>query len=274
MVYHFVVGDMAAKPLLEALMPETNDDREIIILKDILNVGPLMKEEGQTFSNLRSAFWQEVLGQEKTTPEVDDMERLLDVSKKMYDEPQSTAWFWMAPLPADVCAYHWLLPYLSKHMGRFLIVNIAGLPFLNESGKIFFPESIAQIPAREIVKATKLARPVNASEVEVDSYEWKKLQRENAGIRIHGGGKKLSSQPETFYDQKLLDHCTTQFQKASKLLAQAMQKQNIPTGDLYLAWRLRRMAAEGQLVLQGDVTKSLKDFEVKLPDNTANTEQA
>jgi len=262
MKYHFVVGDMAAVPLLEAL---TQEDEEIIVLKDILNVGPLKKEEEQRFSDLRSAFWQELVTDARTPVQVDDMERLLEVSKKMYEDTESVAWFWMAPLAADVCAYHWLLPYLGKHSGRFYVVNIAGLPFLNESGKLFFPQSIAQICPKEITKATKLARPVNNSELEVDGYEWKKLQQENAGIRIHGGGKKLSSQDETYYDAQLLNHCTAQFQKAAKVIAQAMSKQAIPTGDLYLAWRLRQMAAAGKLELQGDPTRSAKDFEVRLP---------
>lgn len=265
MKYHFVVGDHAAGPLRETLAQDP--EQELIVLRDILNVGPLKKEaEEQRFSDLRSNFWQEVAPDPKSPAQVDDMERLLEVSKQMYENSDAVAWFWMAPLPADVCAYHWLLPYLGKHAGRFFVVNIAGLPFLNESGKVFFPQSIAQLSVKEIGKAMKLARPVNNSELEVDTYEWKKLQQENAGIRVHGGGKKLSSQPEDHYDGKLLDHCSTQFQKAAKVLNQAMSKQLIPTGDLYLAWRLRQMAAAGRLELQGDPTKTAKDFEVRLPN--------
>jgi hypothetical protein len=230
-----------------------------------LNVGPLKKEEGQTFSEMRAAFWQDVLVHEKVPVAVDDMERMLEVSKKMYDDPEAVAWCWMAPLPADVCAYHWLLPYLSKHAGRFLLVNIAGLPFLNEAGKLFFPQSISQLSPREIGKARKLARPVTPSEIEVDAYEWKKLQQENEGIRAHEGGKKLVSKPASFYDAQLLQYTGPNFQKAGKVVNQAMSKQNIPTGDLYLSWRLRAMAAEGKLLMQGDPARSPKDFEVKLP---------
>jgi hypothetical protein len=269
MTYHFVVGDLAAKPLSEALIQDDTTDAAIIILKDILNVGPIKKDEGQSFDEMRSTFWQAVLPFEKTSPAVNDMERLLEVSKKMYDDDTIQAWFWMAPLAADVCAYHWLLPYLSKHVSRFFIINIAGLPFLNESGKLFFPQSIADIPTKEIIKAKKLARIVTPSEIEVDNYEWKKLQQENDGMRTHGGGKKLVSQNENYYDHILLDYCNDQFQKASKIINQAITKQNIATGDLYLAWRLRKMTEQGRLALQGDVTKSLKDFEVKLPDTNS-----
>jgi hypothetical protein len=217
---------------------------------------------------LRTEFWQQVIPQDKEL-KVDDMERLLEVSNALYKDETAQAWFWMAPAPADVCAYHWMLPYLSKHMGRFQLLNIANLPFLNEAGKVFYPKSISEILPRELVKARRLARPVTPAEVEVDGEEWRKLVEENAGIRTHGGGKKLASQPETFYDNQLMSFCSHQFQKASRIVTQALSKFGIPTGDIYLGWRLRKMAEDGTLLLQGNVLKELKDFEVKLPGGDA-----
>lgn len=277
MLYHLVVGDLAAEPLKDAVMTEPSLEGEVIVVKDILHVGPLQKAEGQSFSELRTAFWQDVINNEKHQVKVDDMERLLEISKVMYDNPDAKVWFWMAPAPADVCAYHWMLPYLSKHMGRFYLLNIAGLPFLDENGKVFYPKSISEILPKELIKARRLARQVTPAEMEVDGDEWKKLTEENAGIRVHGGGKKLSSQPETFYDNQLISFCSHQFQKASRIVSQGISKFNIPTGDLYLGWRLRKMAEDGRLTVQGDMTKTLKDFDVKLPaDNTlvANENQA
>src|SRR5688572_22457119 len=128
MIYHIVVGDLAAQPLQEAILTEESMKGEVVVMKDILHVGPLQKEEGQSFSQLRSAFWQDVIINDKQPIEVTDMERLLEVSTAMFNDPETVAWFWMAPSPADVCAYHWLLKYLSKHNGRFFILNIANLP--------------------------------------------------------------------------------------------------------------------------------------------------
>jgi len=264
MIYHFVVGDMAAQPLQEAILSEPSIQGEIIVLKDILHVGPLQKEEGQGFSELRGAFWQEVTSS-ATPVEVTDMERLLEVSKHMYDNPDAQVWLWMAPWPADVCAYHWMLPYMSKHPGRFHLVSIAGLPFLNQDGKVYFPKNISEILPRELVKARRLARQVTPAEFEVDGDEWLKMVEDNAGIRTHEGGKKIAPRGEDFYDNVLLSFCSQQFQKAHKVINQSINKYNVPTGDLYLGWRLRKMAEEGKLVLQGDTSKTLKDFDIKLP---------
>lgn len=268
--YHFVVGDMAAKPIIETLSGQAGN--EVVVLKDILNLGPLVKEEGQSFSELRTAFWQNITANEKQDFALQDMEQLLSVSKEMYENEEVVAWFWMAPLPADVCAYYWLLHFLSKHKGRFLLVNIAGLPFLDDNGKLFFPKSIAEIASKEISKATKLARIVTPSEIEVDTYEWKNIQTINAAIRSLGGGKKINNHAVDFYDDLLLAKCTNSYQKASKIVQAAIGKESsIPTGDIYLLWRLRALVELGALQMQSN--KNPKEFEVKIFDNEHAEEQ-
>lgn len=265
MIYHFIVGDEAAKPLQEAILNEPSIAGAVIVLRDLLHLGPLQKMDGMSFSEMRSAFWQEVAAQEKVPVTVDDMERLLACSKAMFEDDTIQAWFWMAPGPADVCSYYWVLPYLSKHTGRFLLVNLAGLPFLDENGKVYFPKNISSILPRELIKARRLARPVTPGEVEVDTEEWRRLTEENAAIRTHEGGKKIASRDKAYYDGQLTGFCTPQFQKASRIINQVITKQHHPAGDLYLGWRLRQLVHNGTLEANGDITKALKDFEVRLP---------
>lgn len=265
MIYHIVVGDMAAQPLQEAILSEPSMQGEIVVLKDILHVGPLQKEEDKSFSETRSAFWNQVVLNEKQPIEVKDTETIQEVSLAMHNNPDAKAWFWMAPSPADVTAYHWVLKYLSRYSGRLFILSIAGLPFLDENGKVYYPKNISEILPKELVKARRLARLVTPAEVEIDGDEWQKMQEQNAPIRTHEGGKKIAARGADHYDNQLLSFCSQQYQKASRIVSQAMNKFNIPTGDLYLGYRLRKMAEEGKLQLQGDVAKTLKDFDVKLP---------
>ena len=265
MIYHIVVGDEAARPLKEAIAAEPSMDGEVVVLKDILPIGPLQREEGQSFSALRSAWWQTVAPEAKPPIEVTDLERLLEVSNELYKSNSAVVWFWMAPSPADVCAYHWILPYMGKHVGRFYLLNLANLPFLNEAGKVFYPKNISELMPRELVKARKLARPVTPAELEMDGDAWQKLVEENGGVRTTEGGKKLKSQPENYYDAQLISTLSAQSQKASRVLNQAMSKFNLPTGDLHLAWRLRTMAEAGMIELTGDTSRPYKEWEVRLP---------
>jgi hypothetical protein len=206
-----------------------------------------------------------VVVNEKNPIQVDDMERLLEVSATLANNEEAKAWVWIAPWPADIATYFWTIKYLSKYPGRFFVVNIAGLPFLDENGKLFYPKSIGEIQPKELIKAKRLARTVTPAEVETDGEEWRKLTKENSGIRVLEGGKRLVSKSEEHYDSQLLGFVSNQFQKASKVVGQSLTKFNVPTGDVYLGWRLRKMAEAGKLQLQGDPNKTLKDFDVKLP---------
>jgi hypothetical protein len=265
MIYHVVVGDEAARPLLEAIATEPSMAGEVVVLKDILHIGPIQRADGQSFSALRTEWWQAVVPEAKSPIEVDDLERLLEVSNELYKGKDAQAWFWMAPWPADVCAYHWILPYLGKHAPRFCLLNLANLPFLNEAGKVFYPKNISELMPRELIKARRLARPVTPAELEMDGDTWQRLVEENGGIRTHEGGKKLRSQPENYYDAQLISTMSGQSQKASKVINQALTKFTLPTGDTHLAWRLREMAASGLIELNGDATRPYKDWEVRLP---------
>ncbi len=274
MIYHIVTGDIAATPLRDAIATESAMEGEVIVMKDVLSVGPLQKEEGQKFSEMRSAFWQQVVLNEKNPVQVDDLERLLETGNELSKNEDAKIWLWQAPWPADICTYYWSLKYLGKYLGRLYILNIAGLPFLDENGKVFYPKSIGEIQPKELIKAKRLARPVTFAELETDIDEWRKLQAENAGIRTHEGGKRLLSKSEEHYDNQLIGFCSHQFQKASKVVNQTIARYNVPTGDLYLGWRLRKMTEAGRLELQGDITKGLKDFDVKLPGDGSNAQYA
>jgi hypothetical protein len=270
MIYHFIVGDHAANAFLQAIPNDENNTT--IILKDILHIGPLLKEEGTSFSEMRANFWNAISPENLNLPQLEDLEQLLEVSKQMYADDTIQAWIWIAPIPADVCAYYWLLFYLSKHTTRCRVVNIAGLPFLNDSGKLFFPKSIAELNSKEIVKATKLARQISNSEIEVDTYEWKMICNQNAAIRVLEGGKKISHHTADYYDSALLNQINQNWTKASKVISNAVGKDNkIPTGDLFLSWRLKEMHQQGIINIQGDIQKSTKDYEVALLGDTANT---
>lgn len=274
MIYHIVVGDMAAQPLMEAVSTEPSMEGQVVVLKDILHVGPIKKAQGQSFSQLRTEFWKEVVNDEKQEIIVDDLERLLEVTTQLNNNSEDVVWFWMAPWPADVTAYYWMLPYMAKHVDRFFVLNIAGLPFLNEEGKIYFPKNISEILPKELVKARKLARAVTIAEFEVDGDEWLNMTAENAGMRLLEGGKKLYTRAESFYDEKLLSFCSHQFQKAHRIINQTISKLSVPTGDVYLGWRLRKMVQDGTLLVDGDMNKTVRDFSIKLPGGTATEQEA
>ena len=272
MIYHLVVGDVAAKPLKDAVAAEALMDGEVVVLRDVLSLGPLQRPEGMKFSELRGNFWQAMLPPDKPFQAPDDLERLLQVGNQLSQHPDDKIWLWMAPLPADVCAYYWASRLMTRYLDRFFVISIYGLPFLDAEGKIFYPRSLADLSIRELVKARKLARIPVGTELENIAEEWPRLEAEQGGIRVLEGEKRLVSKPLNHYDAILLAACTHQFQKAGRVVQQVLTKQFIPTGDLFLGWRLRCIAETGRLLWQGDLQKGVKDFEVRLPGDEVQLE--
>lgn len=249
---HIVVGDHAAVALKTAFDTIAGSADELFVVKDVFSLGPLRSEE-LPFSELRSSFWQEVGGGD---PQIDDLERLMELSTRSTNDVVHQIWFWMSGLPADVCTYFWLLHFLKKHMGKLFVVNINGLPFLDHEGKLYYPESIAALPPRQVVKAMKLSRAITPSEWETDGEEWKRLIKEqNVGIRISGGGKQVIGKPIDHYDKDLLELTGNNNQKIMKLIGTAMQKHKIFTGDTFLIWRLQRLAQQHKLTITRDSVK-------------------
>lgn len=265
-IIHLAVGDIAANAIAAAIQNDEQTNGEVIVLKDVLSVGPLKDEAIGTFSEVRSDFWNTVSGEGQPVVTVDDLERLMQLSSRISNGEDLKIWFWMGPIPADVTAYFWLLHFLKKHSGRLSVINIAGLPFLDENGKLFYPDSFGNLPQKEILKARKLARVVAPSEWETDGEEWKKLIAENAGIRLLEGGKKLSGHSIDLYDDLLFGLLTNQNQKASRVVSQAMSKNKIFTGDMFLLWRLRTFAANGKAEMQkGDIKLNSGEEQTEQP---------
>lgn len=263
MTYHIIVGDMAAQPLLKTFN-DTNT-HSVLVLKDLLQLGPLQKAEGQSFTDLRKSFWAKLLASDTTTVQLQDMEQVLELSKNMHADKEIKTIFWMAALPADVCAYYWLLFYMSKYPSQFYVINIAGLPFLNENGKLFFPKSIAELNEKEILKAEKLARTISASEYETDLYEWQQIIQNASELRDVRVSKKIEHLTIDAYDKYLLQCCSPQFQKASKIIHTAIGKDlKLTTGDVFLAWRLKELCSLGQIETNVEPTKNQKEIEYRL----------
>ena len=120
----------------------------------------------------------------------------------------------------------------------------------------------------ELLKAKKLNRKVTLSEFEVDPDEWNRLASENGIVRILEGGKKIVTRDADFYDKEILGNLSKDFQKGNRAMQQVLSKMKIKTGDVFLLWRMKELAAAEKIEINGDTSKGWKDFEVRLKSAT------
>lgn len=239
----------------------------VTVIQDDYAVGPLQQIYIGEGIEARKAWWRDVLAGgdyegRVDSGEVDDYKTVAALVGGLRRNPEETVWIWAAQNKHDVCGYYWLLHYMKEFQGRVFILYLNNLPFINEKGMIFYPQWLSEIPAREFLKAKKLARPVTLSEFEVDPDEWSKICAESDGVRLLEGGKKLTQAGYDHYDAELLKYITGDWQKASRIIHQFLSKTANATGDAYLLWRLKNMAEEERIDAQGE-RRNMKDFELK-----------
>lgn len=264
---HIVFNEADVDVLQKAIELDESLQGEILQIKDDYAVGPLNNIYLGEGIEARKQWWREVLeggdyDGKVDEGEADDYKTAANLIGTMRRNPEETIWLWVAQNKHDVSGYYWILHYMKEFQGRVFILYLNNLPFINEKGLIFYPTWLHSIPPKEFLKAKKLARPITLSEFEVDPDEWMKLCGEDKGIRLLEGGKKLVQEDYDFYDTELKKFITTDWQKGSRIIQQYLNKSKHTTGDAYLLWRLKKIIANGEYDVQGNL-KGMRDFEIK-----------
>ncbi len=264
---HIVFNEADVKVLTEAIRLDESLSGEVIQIKDDYAVGPLDNVYVGEGMLARREWWREVLTDgdyegKIDSGEVDDLKTIAELVGTMRRNEETIIWIWAAQNKHDVSGYYWLLHFVKEFQGRVSILYLNNLPFFNDKGQIFYPNWLSEIPAKEFLKAKKLAREITLSEFEVDPDEWTRLCMENRGVRLLEGGRKLVQEDYDFYDAELKKQVTADWQKASKVIHHFLSKAKHTTGDAYLLWRLKKMIAQDMFDVQGKVG-NMKDFEIK-----------
>lgn len=273
---HIVFNESEVALMQQVIALDETLAGDVVQIKDDYAVGPIQAIYEAEGYQLRRDWWKQLLENSPyadQTDIVDDKLTVHNLKKRLDENPEEQIWLWMGQNQHDVCGYYWLMPQFKEYQGRIMVLYMNNLPFINEKGQIFYPSWLHEIQPSEFLKAKKLCRPITLSEFEVDPDEWKKLTEDNAIVRSLEGGKKIASQPETFYDAELLKNITAEWQKSWRVLSNTLNRMKIKTGDVFIMWRLKTLIAEGKVEVNGEVNKGWKDFDVKLA-GAAKTEAA
>jgi hypothetical protein len=266
---HVIFNAADVNLIREVIKLDESLSGNVIQIKDDFAVGPLINVETDEGWNSRVSWWRDLLKNSpyENDPQTffDDRETVKKLEEQLDTDLTTQVWIWMGQNQHDVCGYYWLMQFFKEYQGRVLVIYLNNLPFINEKGQLFYPSWIGEIQPKELLKAKRLARPITMSEFEVDPDEWKKLCAENSAVRILEGGKKIISKDETFYDSEILKNLTNEWQKATRVMTNTLHRMKIKTGDVFIMWRIKELIAQGRIEVLGDINKSWKEFDIKLP---------
>ena len=268
---HIVFNTADVTVLQEAIALDESLQGEVLEIKDEYAVGPLADHDSPEGWKARREWWHQLLeanclaNVEEALDMVDDKMTVHQLKKKLEEDETQVVWIWAAQNKHDVSGYYWLVSQLQQFQGRVYILYLNNLPFLSDKGTIFYPQWLSEIPAKEFLKAKKLARLVTPSEFEVDGDEWKRLAADSSEVRLLEGGKKLAGTTADFYDKSLAKYVAGDFAKGQKIISQFLLKEKETTGDVFLCWRLKQLVNDNPWEIRGDINKSPRDFELRNP---------
>lgn len=273
---HIVFNEADIEVLKKAQELDESLTGEVIIIRDDYAVGPVANIYETEGYQQRREWWKALLEQSPYDTEqlmnmVDDRLTVHNLKKALDENAKEEIWIWMGQNQHDVCGYYWLMSQLGNYQGRVFVLYLNNLPFINEKGQIFYPTWLHEIQPKEFLKAKRLCRKITLSEFEVDPDEWRKLCDDNDMVRILEGGKKIASKGEEFYDKDVFAGLTNEWQKGNKAMHNILSKMKVKTGDVFLLWRIKKLAEQEKIEINGDTTKNWKEFEVKLKSNAPET---
>lgn len=271
---HIVFQEADIAVLQQAIDLDEKLSGEVEIIRDDYAVGPIQNIFEPEGYQERRAWWQQLLeaspyDSEQLINLVDDRLTIHNLKKKLDENSKEVLWIWMGQNQHDVCGYYWLISQLKEYQGRIFVLYLNNLPFINEKGQIFYPTALHEILPKEFLKAKKLNRAVTLSEFEVDPDEWNRLCQENAWVRILEGGKKIVSKEADYFDNAILNGLGNEWQKGNRAMFSVLGKMKVKTGDVFLLGRIRQLAQEARVEINGDMAKGWKDFEIKLKTSAA-----
>lgn len=248
---HIVTGTVQAQHIAAALEEFKVADAEVLTITDDYSYGPL-RQPDVPFSLLRNQFWNGLKNDLNNSYELRDLEQVLELLNRSKEAEGAIAvHFWMSDKTAELLTYYFLLHYLKPLAGQLHIININGLPFLNDDLQLFYPRSFTEINARGIIKALKLSRPVTLSEIEADGDEWKFFQQHPGTVRILSGGKQVAVYEAHYYDEKILDAVALHPQKKWARIWPQVKPQATEFDLLVLNDRLQQLIQASKLKVDG-----------------------
>ena len=264
---HVVFNESETELMKQVVEMDESLEGDVVQIRDDFAVGPLKDLDTEEGWQSRISWWTMQLEGSPYTHVIgtfDDRETMKELASRLEADETEQVWIWMGQNQHDVMGYYWLMPQLAAFQGRVHVVYLNNLPFINEKGQLFYPSWLNEIQPKEFLKAKKLARPITASEFEIDPDEWRKLAEESAAVRILEGGKKIAGKEENFYDNEILKNLSPEWQKATRVLSNTLHRMKIKTGDAFLMKRMKELISQGKIEVSGNLSGSWKDFDVKL----------
>lgn len=261
---HIVFNPSAAACLRDALRQSGRDER-VVSLFDSLCFGPINPPDPElrrtwVEEELGYTGWEEVVGEATSFwPEA------LSISNRRI------AWLSRRSAHEYAGFLEWLWRLGEEPIEVIDLTDVVVAGNKNGPTKPHLAISLGLLPPHKILENDLLDRTEKLTSVLHARYRelWGRLRAENAPLRILSEGELVSA-PLSFFDPLLLSCATPEWQKAARIIGEALWESSttsvLQTSDLVLCARARALADAGRLESRGDLLH-IQNNELRLPNS-------
>ena len=256
---HLVLGDTAAGVLRDAMTTGTPATAPVLRFRDIYCLGPLDALGTADGPASRARYWAELLPDAPpAVAEFDEEEaryrQAADAVRAgtvfVWTGAHSSSQLWLQRL----CA---VLPAQATDVRVVDAVEPGAVPRGRRAVSQFEPGEFGDLLAR--------VRTLDGAEIARLAHEWRRNAAVASGVRRWVDGR-ISHHGDDYYDGLVLAQCDDDWQPAEQAIGSAQWECDEFLGDVFFAWRLRRLAQSGRLLWRGPAG-SAAEAEVRLPSS-------
>jgi len=251
---HLVLGDTAAGVLREAMASGAPARGEILRFRDIYCLGPLRHLGTPAGPASRAAYWGQLIAD--SPPPLAEFEE----EEARYAQARECAatrplLLWVGAHSSSQLWLQRLCTVLPAQPMDLRLIDVAAAG----AGR----RTLSQFEPHEVASLLPLARPLDGTERARLARAWQDNAATASGVRRWSQGR-ISHHGDDFYDTLLLAQCDEEWQPAEQAVGAALWECDEYLGDLFFAWRLRRLAQTGRLLWRGPSGR-LAAARVRLP---------
>jgi len=259
-IVHVVFGDYSGGTLERSFEFDENLRGEIICFNDDLRAGSIRDLHRKEERESRQDWWSLIIpdGLKHIT---DDYNKVEIIRECLKDRKQII--IWLGSDGFNRLGFARLCFSLTTLLINCSVVAISEGQITNKVGENYRPASLIVMDPDQIAHLAIHLRPISKSEIEEGVNLWKRLSGQNSIIRSLINNKQVESRDESFYDADLLSRCTTNFQKAARVIGYTLCDIDFEVSDSILNWRLQELVKQKKLEAKG-VLVEIRDYKVKL----------
>ena len=255
---HIVFGRIGRRTLIDSNVIDLNKS-QIISFDDILNIGPACDINASDDIQKRIDWLQIVFGDNPNPPVEQDLKSIETIVENA--DNIDKLFIWTGYCASEMIGTARLIYHLSKFDKPVFIANF-NTPVRSIHGDIIYPQTLNQTAIFQVKDIFEQFELIDKSRLQDWRNLWEKVKSENGQLWIRDNKGQIAVEKIDYFDSFLLANCDENFQEAARVIGETLADIDFNVGDGYLNWRLKQLALNEKIEIQGRLIE-IRDYGVK-----------